>query len=470
MLDPSPDNVREAIVHDDEIDRLSESIERHGVQQSLLVVPNPDREGRYMIIMGHRRHYAAGLLANPPLMPCRIRPPYGNRAEMLSAMVTENRHRQDISAIEEARAYEAMALDGLGEDAIANMTSTPKPRVHERRQLLGLRTEHQQRVHTGQLAIEHALAMVDFAKDAKSSALIDRAVESGDASQIRNAIALAKANREAAKMAAKTKAVLRKAGIEVVERDHKYTKWDSEYRLGAHNSLPGSRQDHDTTDCKHLGAYLPFNGQLENVGYVCLDPTQHGLPLPGHTDAINHLDDEEARAAEEAAEAERRRDAQEAAAGTLLRHDYVRALVQGEMQLTDDMAAAVHSYLLRLLVNVEVEPDPALLARFVGMDEDTIEVLESPASNWDDSREAERKLTDVVTSLPAARGFLAIVAAGADEASPGKRWYQNVDLQDWFTLLGGPLGYEWTEWEAQKIEEFRANLAALHAPSQDTEA
>lgn len=94
-LSPNPLNPRGPVESASVID-LAESIKAQGVLQPLLVTP----EG--LIVAGHRR-FAAAQLAGLEAVPVveRIMTP----AEQLAAMLTENMQRQDLTPLQEARAF-----------------------------------------------------------------------------------------------------------------------------------------------------------------------------------------------------------------------------------------------------------------------------------------------------------------------------------------------------------------------------
>jgi ParB family chromosome partitioning protein len=101
------------------LEELAESIRAVGLLQPLVVRSHPDRPGRYIIIAGHRRRRAAemvGLIEVPVVV--REAP----EAELRALQLIENVQRQDLTPMDEARAYdELMALQGLSAAEVARL-------------------------------------------------------------------------------------------------------------------------------------------------------------------------------------------------------------------------------------------------------------------------------------------------------------------------------------------------------------
>jgi len=103
---PNPLNPRGEIEDDSDLRELSNSIRTHGVLQPLLVTPV--RDG-YYAVAGHRRRRAA-LLAGLTELPCVVREL--DEDAQLDVMMIENIQRQNLTAIQEARAFQRMIQNG----------------------------------------------------------------------------------------------------------------------------------------------------------------------------------------------------------------------------------------------------------------------------------------------------------------------------------------------------------------------
>jgi ParB family chromosome partitioning protein len=98
-LIPHPLNPR-GPVSDDDVLELMRSIREQGILQPLLVVPFNQA---FHIVAGHRRHRAAKL-AGLTELPCIVRE--FSEEEQEEVMLTENLQRQDLTIIQEARAFQ----------------------------------------------------------------------------------------------------------------------------------------------------------------------------------------------------------------------------------------------------------------------------------------------------------------------------------------------------------------------------
>jgi ParB family chromosome partitioning protein len=462
LIDLNLDNVRHEIVQDDALLALGENIRTQGLSLPLLLHPHPDEPGRYVLIDGHRRHVSVGLQANPPAMPSLIRPPYNSRAELIAAMLGTYLHNQDLSPVEEAEAYEAMALDGLDDDAIAEMTSVGPRRVKERRRLLGLRPEHQAQLHTGQLTLDTAAALIEFADDAAALVEIERALRDGGAPQvIKNAIASSRARREREVLAKKTAAALKKAKIKVLAQapDHGGSFWRNPYRLGQAEGLPVSREQHEATDCKSLAAVIGWASDMDSIEWYCLDPTAHGRPMPGQTDAIDEAAVEEARREREAEQAALDEQAEACDAARIQRRDHLTSLISGSFQFTDEMAEALTKHTVMISMGTYLEVTPDNLATWLGLSEEVVESLDDTLEEGQES-----PIREEIERIPAHRALLALMAADGEDGVKTVHDWQPRRIHGarraWLNLLGGPLGYEWTEWEAARLAVADAFAAA----------
>ena len=156
---------------------LAESIRVHGIIQPLVVPPAPDRAGSYWIIAGERRWRAARLagLTNAPVI---VR---GASAQALTELaLVENIQRDDLNAIEEARAYQALMDDyGLTQAAVAERVGKSRPAVANAVRLLALPPVAQQAIVAGRIAAGHARALLALPDAASMVALLDEIERGG---------------------------------------------------------------------------------------------------------------------------------------------------------------------------------------------------------------------------------------------------------------------------------------------------
>jgi ParB family chromosome partitioning protein len=161
---------------------LAQSIKHQGLLQPVVVRPKP--AGGYELIAGERR-WRAAREAGLDTVPALVRAA-DDRDTLLLALV-ENVAREDLSAVEEARAY-AVLIDefGLSLGEVAERVGRSKPSVSNRLRLLELPDEVLWMLVRGELTEGHARAVlavpdhgerVKFAKRIVQSAMSVRAAE-----------------------------------------------------------------------------------------------------------------------------------------------------------------------------------------------------------------------------------------------------------------------------------------------------
>jgi ParB family chromosome partitioning protein len=143
------------------IAELAESVRAEGLVQPLLV--RPRSEGGYELIAGERRLRAARA-AGLATVPAVIRET-GERESLLLALV-ENVAREDLSPVEEARAYTVLMDEfGLTLGDVADRVARSKPSVSNRVRLLELPDDVLSMLERGQLSEGHARAILAVPDD-----------------------------------------------------------------------------------------------------------------------------------------------------------------------------------------------------------------------------------------------------------------------------------------------------------------
>jgi ParB family chromosome partitioning protein len=125
-LRPNPFNPR-GDVDDAGLEELAESIRAQGVLQPLLVTPGG------VVVAGHRR-LAAARMAGLVEVPVVIRDL--DRIQQQEIMLVENLQRQDLSPVEEARAYRQLLDAGHTTAQLARRIGAPAARINARLVLL----------------------------------------------------------------------------------------------------------------------------------------------------------------------------------------------------------------------------------------------------------------------------------------------------------------------------------------------
>lgn len=137
------------------MEELEASIREQGILQPILVRPAPDG---YELVAGERRWKAAraaGLLSIPAVVR-RL----DDRGALEAALV-ENLQREDLNAIDRARAYRRLTEDfSLSQEAVARRVGRSQPSVANTLRLLMLPQEVQSALQAGRITEGHARALL----------------------------------------------------------------------------------------------------------------------------------------------------------------------------------------------------------------------------------------------------------------------------------------------------------------------
>jgi ParB family chromosome partitioning protein len=175
LIDPNPHQPR-AAMDPVALRELAASIKASGLLQPIIL--RPSEGGRYQLVAGHRRTEAAKL-AGFQVVQAIVRDDSTDERQAEWALV-ENIQRQDLNAIERAKAYRryvdtfllthAQAAERLGEDrtTISNFL-----------RLLDLNPGVQDLVSRGILSAGHAKVLAGVTDPAMQDALANRAVTEG---------------------------------------------------------------------------------------------------------------------------------------------------------------------------------------------------------------------------------------------------------------------------------------------------
>jgi ParB family chromosome partitioning protein len=138
-----------------ELDDLEASIREQGVLQPVLVRPAQDG---YELVAGERR-WRAAVAAGLSTVPAVVRPLDDLGA--LEAALVENLQREDLTAIDRARAYRRLTEEfGMTQEAVAKRVGRSQPSVANTLRLLSLPDEVQRSVDAGRISEGHARALL----------------------------------------------------------------------------------------------------------------------------------------------------------------------------------------------------------------------------------------------------------------------------------------------------------------------
>jgi ParB family chromosome partitioning protein len=174
-ITPNPHQPR---VHFDEesLSELTASIQQIGVLQPVLVRPSQSGTG-YELIAGERRWRAAGR-AGLATIPALVR-----RTDDLAVVeqaLVENLHRQDLTPLEEAAAFQQLVDDfELTHEQIAERVGKSRSAISNTLRLLGLPPSIQHLLADGKLTAGHARALLATPDRALQERLARQSVDEG---------------------------------------------------------------------------------------------------------------------------------------------------------------------------------------------------------------------------------------------------------------------------------------------------
>jgi ParB family chromosome partitioning protein len=160
---------------------LADSIKQRGVIQPLLVRPlktvalQGDGGRRYELIAGERR-WRAAREAGLTTIPAFVRE--ASDQEVLEIALIENLQREDLNAIEEARAYDQLATQfTLTQEQIAQKVGRSRAAVANSMRLLALPSEVQSWVADNRLSVGHAKAILGLPSSAEQRLVAERVLK-----------------------------------------------------------------------------------------------------------------------------------------------------------------------------------------------------------------------------------------------------------------------------------------------------
>ena len=129
---------------------LTANIKVHGLLQPVGV--RPDGNGQLVIVAGERRWRACKALRWTEI-PVII---HENIKHVQEVQISENLHRKNLTALEEAQAYQKLVDDGLTQKDISKRVNKSQAYISERLALLDLPEKVQELVLNGKLSFSHA--------------------------------------------------------------------------------------------------------------------------------------------------------------------------------------------------------------------------------------------------------------------------------------------------------------------------
>lgn len=142
----------------EEMDELVASVKQHGVLQPILVRRDAKDPNRYELVAGERR-WRAAQAARLHEIPAVVRDL--SDTESLELALIENLQREDLTPIEEARAYRRLMTEfGHTQEKLAQALGKSRSALANTVRLLELPEEVQRLIETGQLSAGHGRLLV----------------------------------------------------------------------------------------------------------------------------------------------------------------------------------------------------------------------------------------------------------------------------------------------------------------------
>jgi ParB family transcriptional regulator, chromosome partitioning protein len=173
LIDPNPRQPRSGF-DETKLSELADSIRARGVLQPIVV--RPLAGGRYELVAGERRLRAARI-AGVEVIPAMLR--QTEDWERLDIALAENMARQDLNAVEEARAC-AMLVDDLGltKEEVGRRVGRSRVAISNLIRLLDLPEEALELIESGHLSEGHGRAIL-LCKDHSSRKRLARSARDG---------------------------------------------------------------------------------------------------------------------------------------------------------------------------------------------------------------------------------------------------------------------------------------------------
>src|SRR5580704_9085673 len=146
------------VFNDEALEELAASIREYGILQPLIV--RPLAEGKHELIAGERRLRAAKL-AGLTSVPVIVRSA-GNQSSLELALI-ENLQREDINALESAKAYRRLIDEfGMTQEQVADRVGKSRVSVANTVRLLRLPKRIMEGLEAGFISEGHARALLAF--------------------------------------------------------------------------------------------------------------------------------------------------------------------------------------------------------------------------------------------------------------------------------------------------------------------
>ncbi|MFG1918062.1 ParB/RepB/Spo0J family partition protein [Micromonospora sp. NPDC048898] len=280
-IQPNPGNARDDA---QALPGIVQNLHQDGVRgllSPLIVAPlGPDEDGPYLIIDGEQRYWSA-VEANQKWIQVIVREDLAANREQIISMLRQV-HRTELTATQQARAIEQLALDGMNDHDIAERTGYQPEQIKAGRQLATLDKRTAERTHTLGLDLTQVAALAEFADDPDRVESLLQEAEEGPFAFAR-AVEDYRGKRAAIAAEAARRAELVTAGVTLLSEHPRYNdpkiKEVTELR-----DAEGNRVDAEAhRDCPGhaVRLFLAYDDRLTETSY-CTDWRKYGHALPAY--------------------------------------------------------------------------------------------------------------------------------------------------------------------------------------------
>ncbi|KAB8136852.1 nucleoid occlusion protein [Gracilibacillus oryzae] len=164
-----------SIFDDEKIKELAQTLHTHGLIQPIVVRPVENSEDQYEIIAGERRWRAATSL-NWDKIPAIVREM--SDKETASVALIENLQREELTVIEEAKAYSKLIeLHQLTQEALAQRLGKSQSTIANKMRLLKLPEEVHQAIMEKKITERHARALILLKEEEQQLKVLQNIIE-----------------------------------------------------------------------------------------------------------------------------------------------------------------------------------------------------------------------------------------------------------------------------------------------------
>lgn len=175
-IEPRRDQPRKTF-DEENLQMLADSIAIHGVLQPIIVRENQTFPGTYEIIAGERRWRAAKMAALTDIPVVIVD---GNDLKIAQISLVENVQRENLNAVEEALAYNAL-IDrfSLTQEQVSREVGKSRSAIANMLRLLELPDEVLELLRDDKISVGHAKVILGLDTDERMIAVAQKVIENG---------------------------------------------------------------------------------------------------------------------------------------------------------------------------------------------------------------------------------------------------------------------------------------------------